>query len=172
LIGDSLYKMTKTITSGSSSSADMTFGAKVGEYYAKDFGGGVKISKQTTRRLSDNRHLRSNEEMTQRHLSASGGEWDVKYEETANAPGSSFGSSRPSDTNTGNTSMTAAIAAGASVLVVGAMVLVAHFARRQHQQQGSPEQHDVTNPACIEMDEESGSNPKDIIQHQSSTSEI
>jgi hypothetical protein len=128
---DSLYTMMRTVTTGTGSSGAVTFEAQVSNTFAKDYGGQIKVTTATTRRLGDERRLRSLEE------SAAG--WSVKYEHTAEAPAASGSTSAgPSDANAigSKTGTTAAVAVGASALVVGAVALAALFAGRQQEELG------------------------------------
>jgi hypothetical protein len=128
---DGLYTMTTTVTTAGSTAGAATFEAEVDSTYARANGGQIKVTKQTTRRLGDERRLRSLEESTDG--------WSVKYEHTAEAPadsGSASGAPSGADATGSKTGATAAVAVGASALVIGAVALAALFAGRQQKEQG------------------------------------
>jgi hypothetical protein len=129
---DGLYTMTRTVTTGGSTAGDVTFEANVFSKSLRQLPGcQIKVAKRTTRRLGDERRLRSLEEAIDG--------WSIKYEHTAEAPadfGSASAAPSGADATGSKTGTTAAVAVGAIALVVGAVALAALFAGRQQEEQG------------------------------------
>ena len=125
--------LTRTITAGSAA-AEVTFQAKVDDDVAATSGAQMKVFRETTRRLGDQCRLASTEDLTK-------GGWAVKLETAAEAPadsGARASSGSSSDNASHNkTGTTAAIAIGATALVVGAIALVTLRAGRQQPGGGS-----------------------------------